>query len=105
MNVIKNRLKKCVQPTQAGMPGLTPEGTWVPGYRWMNACTAGMLCRPLPTATAATNSANPMGMSHSRFNHLSRPMRSRGAIARLSSIPPAQVSGLTMFSARRSSVR
>nr|VTP05108.1 hypothetical protein BIN_B_04950 [Mycobacterium kansasii] len=105
MNIIKNRLKKCDHPTQAGMPGPTPDGTWVPGYRWMNAWTAGMLCRPLPTATAKTNRANPMGISHIRFSHLSRPTRRRGAIARLSAIPPAQVSGLTMFSARRSSAR
>jgi hypothetical protein len=46
MKIIMNRLKKCVHPTQAGMPGLTPEGTWVPGYRWMNAYMAGILCRP-----------------------------------------------------------
>jgi hypothetical protein len=46
-----------------------------------------------------------MGSSHSRLNHLSRPTRSRGAIARLSSSPPAQVSGSTMSSAHSNSAR
>jgi hypothetical protein len=52
MSIIKNMLKKCVQPTRAGMPGLTPDGAWVPGYCWMNACTAGMLYKPYGTAYA-----------------------------------------------------
>lgn len=30
-NTIKNRLKKWVHPDHAGMPGLTPAGTTVPG--------------------------------------------------------------------------
>ena len=89
MNIIMNRLKKWVHPIHAGTPGVVPEWVSAPGWRWMNACTAGMLCRPLPIATAAISNANPIGISHSRLNHLSRPTRRRGAVARrVRSNPP-----------------
>src|SRR5680860_1439709 len=40
MNVIRNRLKKCCQPTQAGMPSSRFSGSTVPAYRPMKDCTA-----------------------------------------------------------------
>lgn len=41
MNIIMNRLKKWVHPTQAGMPGMTPDGS-EPGYRSTKSRTAGV---------------------------------------------------------------
>ena len=46
----------------------------------MNRCTAGMFRSPWAIATAAISSPQPIGSSHSRLNHLSRPTRTRGAM-------------------------
>ena len=41
MKVIRNRLKKCCQPTQAGVPSAPLGGGTAPGCSSMNSCTAG----------------------------------------------------------------
>src|SRR5690625_1599680 len=105
MNIIKNRLKKWVQFAHHGMPSGPAVAGSLPGWRSMKACTPGLLYNPLPTATAATRTTKPSGASHSTLNHLSRPTRTRGAIACLFSRPPAQVSELTSCSAGFSSER
>jgi hypothetical protein len=50
MKIIRNRLKKCCTPTQAGNPGFwrASADTMVPGYRAMKASTDREL---LPKAT------------------------------------------------------
>ena len=80
MKIIRNAFKKCCHPSQAGKPTGAPSGSSdVPGNCCMKSCTAGSSRRPLATAIPTTSSNRPIGISQSRLNHLSRPIRMRGA--------------------------
>ena len=105
MKVIRNRLRKCCQPTQAGMPSWSLGGGMVPGYRSTNACTEGSSRSALAAATPTTRKARPSGTSQSRLNHRDRPTRTMGAVPHWFGSEPDHVFGSTMFSAPVASLR
>jgi len=79
MKSMKNRLKKCCRRTQAGNGGHRRRVGRLDGAGVaMNRCTEGSHRSPLATATATMSNTKPIGGSHSRLNHLPRPMRTRG---------------------------
>ncbi len=82
IKTMNNAIAKCCRSTHHGIPGWArADGeVIVPGYRAMKCCTAGMSRSPWATATATSSTTKPMGSSHKRLNHFSRPTRTRGAI-------------------------
>jgi hypothetical protein len=100
MKIMKKALRKCWPSCHHDSPGRVPGGTTVPGFRAMNRCTAGMFRKPLAAATATMSTTKPTGNSHNRFNHLSRPIRTRGGTPSAAGRAPAHVSGSMTFSPR-----
>ena len=82
MKIIRNKLKKCCTPTQAGKPAFACASAdmTVPGYRAMNCSTDGTLRRPCATATEVIRPTKPSGSSKRRLNHRLRQTRTCGAV-------------------------
>jgi hypothetical protein len=91
MKISRNRLKKCCQPTQTGIPRCPLGSATVPGYWSMNVATAGRARSSLASAMPTINPTKPIGSSHSRLNHRDRPRRTRGAIPDTAGTDPAHV--------------
>jgi hypothetical protein len=105
MKISRNRLTKCCQPTQAGIPRCRLGGATDPGYWSMNVATAGKARNSLASAMPAINTTKPIGSSHSRLNHRDRPRRTRGAIPDTAGTDPTHVATSMASSPRVSSGR